>query len=140
MNFGYRVLKELLSSHDHVHTEAVSRRRVGLQRRLRLLRRRLGGTACGRYGDRPVCEQHADVAAHGDEHLAQRLGLSSSSIADLVEAYLTPSTRFAMGSEVGGQFLNVVRVFHGVMQQCSLTSVGVVIPISARIVATAADG
>ena len=109
---------------DHVHTEAVSQRRVDLQRLLRLLRRRLGRNETPRAGVMDAIgqlnEQHADVAAHGDEHLAQRLGLSSSSIADLVELGDAVDQIRDGFTEVGGQFLErVVRVFHGVMQQCS---------------------
>jgi hypothetical protein len=63
-------------------------------------------------------EQHADVAAHRDDHLADRLGLSALAVLDLVELGDAVHEHRDFVPEVGGQLVErVVGVFDRVMQQ-----------------------
>ena len=106
----------------HVHAEAMSQGCIDLQRLLRLLCRRLGGHEPPRAGIMQsvaeLDEQHTDIAAHRDEHLAQRLRLGSSAVVHLVElgdAVNEVGNRLAiLGSEL---LKRVVRVLDRVMQQ-----------------------
>ena len=106
----------------HVHAEAMSQGRVDLQRLLRLLCRRLGGHETPRAGVMDAVaqldEQHADVTAHRDEHLAQGLGLSGGTVAHLVElGHAVDQVRDGL-AEVRGKFLQgVVGVLDRVVQQ-----------------------
>ena len=106
----------------HVHAEAMSEGRVDLQRLLRLFCRRLGGHETPRAGIvqaiTELDEQNANITAHRDEHLAQRLGLGSGPVVHLIELGDTVNEVGDRLSILGSElFERVVRVLDGVMQQ-----------------------
>ena len=73
----------------HVHAEAMRQGSVNLQRLLGLLLRGGGGDKTPGTGVVQAVgqldEENADVAAHGDEHLAQRLRLCGCAVVHLVQ-------------------------------------------------------
>ena len=106
----------------HVHAKAMSQGRVDLQRLLRLLCRRLGGHEPPRTGIMQAVaeldEQHTDIAAHRDKHLAQGLGLGSGAVVHLIELGDAINEVGDCLAILGSELLKrVVRVLDRVMQQ-----------------------
>ncbi len=107
---------------DGLDSEAVREWRVDLQRLLSLAPRRLGRNEAPRAGVvqpvRELDDEHADVLAHRDDHLAHGLGLGAVAILQLVELRDAVDEHRDLVAEVGTQLLEpVVGVFDGVMQQ-----------------------
>jgi hypothetical protein len=68
---------------------------------------------------RELDNQHSDVPAHRDDHLADRLGLGRFSVLDLVQLRATVDEQCDFLAEVLGQLSKcVVGIFHRVVEQC----------------------
>ena len=100
----------------------MGQRRVNLKRLLGLLRGRLGGHETPRAGVVQAVaqfdEQDANIAAHRDEHLAQRFGLRGGTVVHLVQLGDTVNEVGDCLTVLGSELLKrVIRVLDGVVQQ-----------------------
>ena len=107
---------------DRVHAEPVRQRREDLDRLARdALLLVLPQVAQRAHVVQPIGElddQHADVAAHRHDHLADRLGLRRVAVLDLVELGHAVDELPDLVAEVGAQLRErVVGVLDGVVQQ-----------------------
>ena len=107
---------------DGVHAQPVGERGVDLQRLAGLLLRRARRDELPRAGVvQPVGElddEHPDVAGHGHDHLADRLGLGGVAVGDLVELGDAVDEQRDLLAEVRAQVVEaVVGVLDGVVQQ-----------------------
>ena len=63
-------------------------------------------------------DQYADVLGHGDDHLADRLGLRTVAVLELVELGDAVHEHRDLVTEIGAQHVKgVCRVLHGVVEE-----------------------